>query len=747
MIGLPASQGPSGLFLASVPGTPNLVWDPIIPIPAIVITSLALLALTLFAYWRVGSGLSIYRRLVLLIFRLLGLALLLLLLLQPSREVQLPPPAKDRPIVVAMDSSLSMKQQDVEHASRWDAAVHLLIDSETVGKNGTTDNPLLNLFQFGAEAQPITKSVLELAPSGKTTRFNQSIETMLMNTGAQAPKAIILLTDGHDFEMVSPVKTGTAARTRESPIYAVPLGRQGKVRDVSTRITSYQPYCYVRQKARIAATLRVIGCEYEDLQLELSRQGQVVQKKRVNAGELQEVPAEFEVLEPEIGQYEYEVRAHPLENEVDSGNNSAITYLNVVDQQIRILLLEGDPYWDSTFLQRSLMRNEKFDVHAILRFGDGRVRAIRKTESERPLAVPADLEALCQYDVVILGRSVERIMAGKEALLDGFVSQRNGTVIFSRGKAFSTALANSELEPVIWGQPSKDHVRLGIGPDGRKLSAFRSLTPDGIGLDELPELITGRAPEEAKPLMATLAVSTSASAQVPKAAVVHRRYGRGQVVSVGVEGLWRWGLNKKAEAPNTPFDRFWDQLILWLMAGRDFTPTRQFTFRPNSANVLLGEKAVFRATLRQPEPNLKSVPIVLYQGKQECGRINLMPLGSDQGRYTGEFLPQVKGRYTATAKFPDGSSQESRFVVFDENLEETEVTTDLVALRRLCESSGGRLIEPEELSKLIKELKAEGDESAPKTRIDPFWNSAWVFYLAGFIFGLDWFFRRRWGLC
>jgi len=46
-----------------------------------------------------------------------------------------------------------------------------------------------------------------------------------------------------------------------------------------------------------------------------------------------------------VGQYEYEVRAQPLENEVDAANNSAITYLNVIDQQIRVLVLEGDPYW------------------------------------------------------------------------------------------------------------------------------------------------------------------------------------------------------------------------------------------------------------------------------------------------------------------------------------------------------------------------------------------------------------------
>ena len=96
---------------------------------------------------------------------------------------------------------------------------------------------------------------------------------------------------------------------------------------------------------------------------------------------MQELPVEFEVIEPEVGQYEYEVRVQPLEGEVDAANNSAITYLNVIDQQIRVLVLEGDPYWDTTFLQRSLMRNDKFNVDSLVSYGKDRIRAIRKTPS------------------------------------------------------------------------------------------------------------------------------------------------------------------------------------------------------------------------------------------------------------------------------------------------------------------------------------------------------------------------------
>jgi hypothetical protein len=729
--------------------TGGVVLDPIFPMPLVALLAGVLLFLTARIYFKVGASVGSWRKRVLLLFRAAGLALVLLLLLQPSRREALPPPSKERVTLIGLDTSLSMKQRDVQRASRLDAAKNALLNAGLLGRNGVAENPRLLFFEFGADAQPVVKSILDLTAKAPTTRLNQSVLTMLnVPAGSQDANALILLTDGHDFELVNPARTGAAARLRQVPIYAVPLGKQGNVRDVSVRITAFQPYCYVKQKARLAAALRLIGCEFEDLTVQLLRQGQVVQTQRVNSGELQELPVEFEVAEAQIGQYEYEIRVPPLENEVDTANNSAMTYLNVIDQQIHVLLLEGDPYWDTTFVQRSLMRNDKFDVDALVRYGRERVRAIRKTETAAPLRAPDTLEQFNHYDLIFLGRLVDKVLtSGQIKLLDQYVRDCGGTVVFGRGSAFGDASAASELEPVLWGDKANARVRLDATPEGRNLAAFRGLGEGAGGLDTLPDLLGGHQAGPTKPLTSTLALAANRDDGAAAPAIVHRRYGSGQVVSLGVVGLWRWGLNSKAEGLNTPFDRFWDQMILWLLAGRDFIPSRQFSFRPNSANILLGERVYFRVTMRQNDPSLKTVPLRLYLGDAEVGRVNMTAATSQGGRLTGEFIPPRVGRYRAVASFPDGTSQESRFIVYTENLEETEVAVDLIGLRRLCESSGGRLLEPGDLAGLVKELNSEKDVAASQTRLCPVWNQAWVFYLAGVLFGMDWFLRRRWGLC
>ena len=625
--------------------TSQIIFDPILPAPLIALLGVVLLALTVRIYWRVGSSIGPWRNWALLLFRLAGIALVLALLLQPSRREFLPPPTKDRVTLIGLDTSLSMKQRDEGGASRFDAARNLLESAGATTSAGLPADPRLRLFEFSDDARPVQKSILDLVPAGKTTLFHKSLGTMLgAAAGDEAVNAVILLTDGHDFEMVNPVKTGLAAHNRQAPIYAVAFGKQGKVRDVAVRITGFQPYCYVKQKARINATLRLIGCELEDLTVQLLRQGQVVQTKHVNAQQLQELPVDFEVTEPAVGQYEYEVHVQPLANEVGTANNSAITYLNVIDQQIRVLLLEGDPYWDTTFLQRSLMRNDKFDVDALIRYGPNRVRTIRKTPGTGELRLPETPDQLAVYDVVILGRAVDTLSPSGNfaALLDQYARDRGGTVIFSRGRAFEQSSTNG-LEPVLWSDKSRDHVHLDATAEGRGLSPFRALNSDAGGLDALPDLVDEKIPGPMQPLTSTFAVASGRDDAPPQPAIVHRRYGQGQVVSIGVDGLWRWSLNAKVEGANSPFDRFWDQMVLWLLAGRDFIPNRQFSFRPSSANILLGEKVYFRLVMRQPDPKVRSVPVTIYYGDAEAGPPSRGSSGEAGGRRSRPRRPARAG--------------------------------------------------------------------------------------------------------
>ncbi|MDR3402124.1 MAG: hypothetical protein P4L99_06455 [Chthoniobacter sp.] len=732
------------LFLAA---QTSIVFDPILPIGAVVLLGLAMAGLTIAIYRRVGTRLSTAQNGTLMLFRLLGVALVLLLLLQPSQVEEIPPPVVNRVTLVAVDDSRSMAQKDVEQGTRSQAARALLAEAGLVKPDGSPADHDTRLFQFGEDASPI-KSTNDLQTDGPSTRVHRSMATILSSLGANdSARALLVFSDGHDFELTNPAKTGLLARQRGVPIYAVALGKQGTVRDVSVRITSYQPYCYVKQKARISGALRLIGCELETLNVELVRGEQVVQTQKLHAGDEPEIAVNFDVTEPEVGQYEYEIRVTPLPGEVDTENNRALTYLNVIDQQIQVLFLEGSPYWDTTFLQRSLMRDDKMNVDSIVQYAEGKARVVRKKPGETELKIPASAEEWRRYDVVVLGRSVEKLLS-TEALrqLEDYVKNHGGTVIFSRGRAFDNDTPN-DLEPVIWSAQPTEHVRLQVAREGQSLAPFRTITEPGSA-DNVPDLIASYGITEKKSLAATLATAQATDGSEAVPGMVHRRFGEGQVLSVGVDGLWRWAFNAKIEGANTLFDRFWDQMILWLMAGRDFLPTQQYALRANSANIPLGEKIYFRAIVRDSAANkiAADIPLTITREKGEEGHADLHPDANAADKLTAEFLAPKPGKYQAAAKFPDGSTQTARFVVFDDNLEQTEVATDAGYLRKLCESSGGRLLAPGELEKLLAELKNDKVEASPIRKLTSAWDRVWVFWVIGLLFGMDWYLRRRWGL-
>jgi len=730
----------------------EIILDPLVPVPLVLLLALVLGVLTVWVYLQTGRNLSPSRRVLLLLLRLAGCALVLLILLQPSRIEPLPVQTKEKVMLIGLDASRSMRQPDAGKLTRFDAARELLWDAGVAPRSATPVVPAgMRLFTFGENATPISHPLAELRPDRETTQIHTSVQTMLDSLAAgEGAHALFLLTDGHDFELINPAQTALFARNRQVPIYVVPFGGEGAVRDVSVRITSYQPFHYAKQAIRIGAVLRPLGCPYETLKVSLLREGRVVQSRSVVVREETQVPLQFDVIEEKAGQFEYEIRVDPLPGEADTANNRVDTYVNVIDKKIRVLVLEGRPYWDTTFLQRSLRRNDKLDVDSVVSYAKDRWRVLRTEERKEPFRVPANATEWNTYDVVILGQGVDTLLTWSQVeALQEFVDRLGGVVVFSRGDAFSGRGFGGAMQPVAWGRSVTQSAPLRVGREGRVVAPFRLLADaDDTARKQgaaLPELVGSYEASERKPLAATMA-ELDGGAEFP--AMVHRRQGAGQVLSIGVDGLWRWAFNAKAEEANTVFDRFWDQTVLWLMRGRDVMPDTRFTFRADTANVLLGGKIRFRIVARDSLASTRAVGLTLFRDDGEIARLTCaVPAGATSQRLEADFVPDKTGRYRAEVTLPDATRQTVRFSVYDDNVEETDVAADFAYLRRLSEASGGRVLKPEEFAAALHAAVVAPVEDAPRVRKITAWDRAWVFWLIGILMGADWYLRRRWGLC
>jgi hypothetical protein len=162
--------------------TSELTIDPIIPVGGVILIGLALALVTLVIYARLGDTLGRGQKAFLLLLRLCGVALVALLLVQPSKLETIMPPQIDRVTIVAVDHSRSMAQRDTQQGTRSEAAQAILRDSGIV-KGDTLAGADLRLYRFSADATPLQR-LSQLDTEGETTRIHSSVTSILGSLGA-----------------------------------------------------------------------------------------------------------------------------------------------------------------------------------------------------------------------------------------------------------------------------------------------------------------------------------------------------------------------------------------------------------------------------------------------------------------------------------------------------------------------------------------------------------------------------------
>lgn len=731
----------------------SIHFDPVPNWPTWWIIATVVLVFFAITAWRNARRLSRARAALLSLLRLAGITGLLLLLLRPSHQEEIIVASKQQLVIASIDVSQSMDQPDAARSTRrLDAALRLLRESKLA------DSPTsLRWFAFSDDARPITPDQIDaLRPDGDTTHFHTSITTLLASlTPGEQAEAILLFTDGHDFEMVSPTKTAMAARARETPLYAIPIGAQGQVRDVSLRMTHFQPYSYVRQKSRISAMARFTGCENELVNIQLLRNGTAIDTLQLSTRDEAELPIEFTVTEPEGGQFEYEIRAQPIYKETTITNNSAITYLNVLDDKLRVLLLEGSPYWDTTFLLRSLTRNDKMDVDAVIQIAPGKARRIRsgdaafqtETTTTSDWALPTTRDEFEAYDAVLLGANTAALLnETQQAALVDYVREGGGVLVCTRGPSGLAPASAAILDPVEWESAPPRSGEIRVLREGRGTAPMDLLASYQSDARSLPPLTSTWRARESRSLTATLATTQPpADSAAPTAAFLHRPVGRGQVLALGAGDFWHWAFKNDAAVRDAVFDRLWDQTLVWLMAGSDRVPGAKHQLRSSTANLPLGQEIHFRLQLKK-DAIITSPPVLSIQVTDGTpAQITMTPAAQAQ-LFEASYLPPTTGRHSVTTTLPDGTRLSARFMVHQEDRERTEVATDRTYLNKLCLASGGSVLESADLPNFLERLQANLQPQEKRFRTLPLWDRPWVLILLVACFSLDWYLRRRWGL-
>ncbi len=734
---------------------------PVLPIPLLIAGGLVLLALLGWLAWR-GAAVAWGRRVMLLGLRVLAVAVILALLLNPGRwqtEGETEPPGW----ALLLDQSASMAVADAgangataRSAAARQVAANLLGESR--------DARRVTARTFAGELGPAWQPEVEVAADGGASRLGLAGRGFLEQAAGEATPwtGLVVLSDGRQTAPAEEIAVfAQRAVALGIPVHAVVFGGEVVRGDLALRLPRRQIVAFPNQPATLPVQVenRGLGPVQPEVRLfagestvPMATLSLAVQPGQTAAGEF--------TLPPGSPAGDYRVELPLLPGDEIPENNEGYCHLRLLENRTRVFLAEGAPYWDTKFLAQLLRDQGMMEVDAVFRLQADRFYRVttradqRAALEEAQSSFPDSAAEVNRYDLVVLGKGADAFLTPSRLdLLRSFVRDQGGALLFSRGKPYPGSFEGLEsLEPGRWGEITGSEHLLLPTPEGEESGLFGERLP---GLNAavwrtLSPLSDSRSLAELRPFTRVLAVGERVGGGAKIPLLVARRHGRGLVAALNGDGLWRWGFNARREAERDDWHReFWLQLLQWSATYSEFLPGEDFSLRLSAGSVALGGSVSVGIGYRGPAPAPAPViELITADGGSE--RIPAAEAGTGEdghSRWGVLLLPKVAGAATIRLLAEGQPGPAVTLQVLAPPSENDELSADPGTLRDLTAATGGRVWQAAEWRELLDVLEPHAARIAlDEARWEPLWPQSWLLLFTVGLLTAEWFGRRRLGL-
>ena len=717
----------------------HLSFRPIFPWPVVVLTSLAVLALTIWAYRQKFRGTSGRWRWVAFGLRMAAVLMCLFAALRPSLLID-EKKKQDSAVLVLVDASKSMTFTDeVGGKSRWSVAQRAA-DEGIKQVEGRSKQLALRSYRFDNELHDY-KADDPKPPDGGESALGKVLLQAVKDMQGTRVASIILISDGASNGGIAPLAAAQQLKAQQIPVLTVGVGSvdAGKgSSDLAARDLIAGPTVFVKNCPEIRGIVGTRGFGGKSIEVELAVEGDPrpvdVQTVKVPEGADSVAVTGLKYVPDTPGEKRLTLRVRKEAGELVASNNEVSTYLDVLKGGLKVLYIQGPNFsWEPSYLIRGI--DPAREINTELRWIREPVR------SGQGMLNDADF-APGQYDVYILGGvPADHFTRSQIALLARAVQGGAGLMMLGGRSSFGEG---------GWGAtPINEILPSDLGPNDGEVAAGDEgikVVPSTSGLDNYVVRL-GAAPAESLGIWGRLAPITgynrlgppklaanvlATAGRDPVMIALDNAGGKGRSLEFGGE-TWPWARTEKdAHA------RFWRQVILWL-ARRENKGEDQVKLKLDARRVGVGQKLDVTASARdarnepiadaQFETTFAPVGGSRPPGKADPVRVDLFPQGDE---VKGPLLATVPpGEYEVTVKGKragrEFASARARFMVFQDDRELENPAADPALLRQIAEVTGGASLQSEELAQHLKELGPEAAEYVQQ--IDKrLWDN-WVFFL------------------
>ncbi len=718
-------------------------------------------------YRRAFAQLLPERRRLLVALRTAAILLVVLLLFRPVLSIERDV-VERRSVILALDTSASMSTaDDATGTSRFEQARTRVLDWATRLKNDFD----LHVLEFSERAAPLEKlgAVSQLKPDGTATSLTRAVGAAARVVDRRKIEAVILFSDGIHNAAGDPA---ASARKLGVVVDAVGVGNSLRNspshRDVRVADLECPEQLPVNNRARITAHVGQSGLGGQVVKIALEEDGKPIDQSELVLSE-GDAPQEvvFQFVPSVKGRHTLAVRIPPVSEEKIVQNNNRSTVVQVVDSKIRVLYLEGTLRAEyGALVQRFLSRDPDLEFCSLVQTRPNVFVERSNMEGIKLTGLPGDAATFEKFDVVLLGDLDSTYW--KPQTLDLLIKRvRDGAGLLAFGGYHALgpggygATPLEGILPVFAGDRNigqvTDPFQPVLTPSGRSHPIFANIarffpTSNAPAQDAvLPPLDGCVRVKGAKPGAEVLATHPSGDAKMPVLAV--QPAGKGRVAVFTSDTTRNWQQVPRALGQESPFARFWGQMIRWL-ANRteDVKAEAKITARTDKAYYEPESPITISAAVRDQTGEGTDQAAVVAQIKGPQGAADSLTLAAvpgSAGSYQGTFEPKTAGTYeiavAASLAQTKLQAEKTSVEVGRPNLEFDRLDLDDAMLQRIAQAAGGRYYHISTADQLIDSLdRKEKRRHVSLEQPLYFPRVFWLLFVG--VLATEWVLRRRFQL-
>jgi len=714
--------------------------------------------------------------------RVLSLVTLVLFLFRPM--IVLPPSSVRNAVVpVLIDTSRSMRVQDAEAAAPASEARSRVVQAAALLKTsllpaiGATF--VIDLYAIGDAVSGLPPAGLDrLGANARRTELTAALAAIRDRYRGQRVPGIVVLSDGGDTGTPGAAsRVGTSdgegdGRSSDGPaVYAIGIGSTD-IRDREVlAVTAGDP-----RIDRAAVDLHVSAVSYgfgrSPFVIRLLANGRVLESRRVTPrGDGSPIDETFSIapdpLTPTV--YTAEIPSDP--SEPVGENNARSVLISPAGRPRRLLVIEGAPGFEHSFMTRAWAGDPGLEVDVVTRkgrngdnidtffvqAGPGRAAALTS-------GFPSRRDQLFAYDALVIANvDADALTRAQLTAASEFVSERGGGVLVMGGRSFAQrGLSGTPLEealPVELGNRRGGVVQTSNDDDVRSHNTV-ALTADGevhpimrlaASAEEtrkrwaaLPALASSAPLGAARPGAAILATTVAPGGAVYPVVAV-QRYGRGRSMIFGGEASWRWKM--LVASTDHAYDLFWRQTARWLSADspEPVTLTVPDSLEPGDTSTAAIE---VRDSSFVPVPDAAVEGTVTVPGGQ-TSPLRVRRVDGRGGRFAAALAPDRPGLYRVHVEARSGAnalgSADRWLLVGGADREFADPRLNEGLLRRIARATGGQYVRAADAARVTGWLRSSVPAETTPERRD-LWHEPWAFAAIVLLLSAEWILRRVWGL-